>query len=207
MNLSSKSTYEDILNFKRDEIKAYLKSVNEKVSGSKDELARRAHDYNQKQRGIEQSVLKCDQSDNILAKFDDCKAPSIAELTMGWTSDLNDKTLPPVTHKDVETYLIKSSHRTCDSEKMACYRQYIQGHKFSKEKYIHKIMVNTIADDNPLSYIRSKCSCIYEEGGIYTVDPSVKDESCIYHQGQLYLSSRVGSNLHFKGIFRGGGGG
>ena len=97
MNLSSKSTYEDILNFKRDEIKAYLKSVNEKVSGSKDELARRAHDYNQKQRGIEQSVLKCDQSDNILAKFDDCKAPSIAELTMGWTSDLNDKTLPPVT--------------------------------------------------------------------------------------------------------------
>ena len=69
MNLSSKSTYEDILNFKRDEIKAYLKSVNEKVSGSKDELARRAHDYNQKQRGIEQSVLKCDQTDNILAKL------------------------------------------------------------------------------------------------------------------------------------------
>ena len=65
--------------------------------------------------------------------------------------------MPTSTHKDVETYLIKSSHRTCDSEKMACYRQYIQGHKFSKEKYIHKIMVNTIADDNPLSYIRSKC--------------------------------------------------
>ena len=39
-------TIEDILNYKKEEIKAYLKQENQKVSGSKHELARRALEHN-----------------------------------------------------------------------------------------------------------------------------------------------------------------
>ena len=39
-------TIEDILNYKKEEIKAYLKHENQKVSGSKHELARRALEHN-----------------------------------------------------------------------------------------------------------------------------------------------------------------
>lgn len=54
MNLSSLTTFEDILNFKREEIKSYLKSENLKTSGSKQEEARKHlstinHNTNSKQ--------------------------------------------------------------------------------------------------------------------------------------------------------------
>jgi hypothetical protein len=38
---------------------------------------------------------------------------------------------PQISHKDVETYLLKS--RSDDNEKMSCYRQFIRGFNFYKE--------------------------------------------------------------------------
>ena len=46
MNLSHDTTIEDILNYKKEEIKANLQQENQKVSGSKHELARRALKHN-----------------------------------------------------------------------------------------------------------------------------------------------------------------
>lgn len=113
------------------------------------------------------------------ASFEDCSSiPSFAELTDGWSSNFSDKINPPVTQKDIENYLIRStcSNRTCDRQKMACYRQYIQGHKFCKEKYIHKIMANKITDEHRFCYIRSKCHASLKKE-IYTQWIVVSKES------------------------------
>ena len=45
--------------------------------------------------------------------------PSINELIDGWFIDFSDSIDPPVIHKDIEKYFIKSSNRTCDDQKMA----------------------------------------------------------------------------------------
>jgi hypothetical protein len=156
MNLSPETTLEDILNYKKEEIKTYLKSENLKVSGSKHELAIRAFEHNQLEPG--QTALQIVTDTPSLEGTSKTTAiPSITELTDGWFSDFLDTIDPPVTQNDIENYLLKSSNRTCDNQKMACFRQYIQGHKFCKENYIHKIMVNRITDDHPMCYVRSKC--------------------------------------------------
>ena len=164
MNLSHDTTIEDILIYKKEEIKAYLKQENQKVSGSKHELARRALEHNQlKLRENAENTPTFETSSDPTAHV----IPSINELIDGWFSDFSDSIDPPVTQKDIENYLIKSSNRTCDNQKMACYRQYIQGHKFCKEKYIHKIMVNKITDSHPLCFVRSKCHASMKQE-IYT---------------------------------------
>lgn len=146
MNLSSLTTSEDILNFKKEEIKSYLKSENSKTSGSKQELARTAFEHNQSQHN--QTVNNASETPTD-ASYGDCSSiPSFSELTDVWSSNFSEKINPPVTQKDIENYLIKSSNRTCDRQKMACYRQYIQGHKFCKEIFILKIMANKITDEH-----------------------------------------------------------
>lgn len=175
MNLSSLTTFEDILNFKKEEIKSYLKSENLKISGSKQELARRAFDHNQSQHN---QIINNASETPTDASFEDCSSiPSFAELTDGWSSNFSEKINPPVTQKDIENYLIRSSNRTCDRQKMACYRQYIQGHKFCKEKYIHKIMANKITDEHRFCYIRSKCNYASLKKEIYTQWVVVSKES------------------------------
>jgi hypothetical protein len=57
----------------------------------------------------------------------------------------------------VEDYLLHSTHRTKDREKIQCYRQFIRGFNFHKENYIHNIMVNLIDDMSKFCYVRSKC--------------------------------------------------
>lgn len=137
MNLSSLTTFEDILNFKKEKIKSHLISNNLKTSGSKQELARRTFEHNQSQHN--QTVNNASETPTD-ASYGDCSSiPSISELTDGWSSNFSDKINSPVTQKDIEKYLIKSSNRTCDRQKMACYRQYIQGHKFARENIFIKL--------------------------------------------------------------------
>ena len=158
--LPSKATVEDILTYKMDEIKDFLRKEHAKVSGSKLELAERAHDINCKKHGIERSL-----EDQVLV---DCKiennekVPEIGELNHGWSGD--EKLIPNVKLNDIENYLINSSHRTEDSHKMQCYRQYIRGLNFFKEGYIHKIMCNPIEENSKYCYIRSKCFPSMKQG-------------------------------------------
>ena len=125
------TTKEDISNYKKEEIKAYFKQENHKVSGSKHEQARRALEHNRlKLRENAEDTPTFETSSDPTVHV----TPSINELIDGWFSDFSYSIYPPVTQKDIENYLIKSSNRTCDNQKMAFYRQYIQGHKFCKEK-------------------------------------------------------------------------
>jgi hypothetical protein len=84
-----------------------------------------------------------------------CSTPAVNELQCGWTGKSD--CLPRPHIKDIENYLLHSSHRTEDSGKMQCYRQYIRGLNFYKEGYIHKVMYNAISDESALCYVRSKC--------------------------------------------------
>jgi hypothetical protein len=76
------------------------------------------------------------------------------DLKCGWSSD--SALFPKVTIVDIENYLINSSHRSSDALKMECYRQYIRGLNFYKEKYIHKVMINNISETCRHCYIKSK---------------------------------------------------
>lgn len=80
MNLSSLTTFEDILNFKKEEIKSYLKSENLKISGSKQKLARRAFDHNQSQHN---QIINNASETPTDASFEDCSSiPSFQNLRM-----------------------------------------------------------------------------------------------------------------------------
>jgi hypothetical protein len=74
---------------------------------------------------------------------------------IGFSFVIGENLFPQISHKDVETYLLKS--RSDDNEKMSCYRQFIRGFNFYKENYIHDIMINMIDDDSKRCYIRSQC--------------------------------------------------
>lgn len=64
----------------------------------------------------------------------------------------------------LKNYLLHSSHRTEDKEKMECYRQFIRGFNFFKEGYVQKIMINLISEESKFCYIRSKCSPSMKQG-------------------------------------------
>ena len=106
----------------------FVRKCNEQISGSKNELALRASNANQVIYGANSSV-----DDDV--KYDKDSVPLISELNTGWSSKEN--IFPQISHKDVETYLLKS--RSDDNEKMSCYRQFIRGFNFYKENYIHDI--------------------------------------------------------------------
>lgn len=148
--ISARTTIEDIINHSKSEIQNFLRQNNLKVSGSKLTLAQRVVDT------IQSRLILTNMSSNgITCASDADNMPSINELSSGWTERSNN--YPKVSIKEVENYLIHSSHRTGDTKKMQCYRQYIRGLNFCKEGYIHKIMFNEISDDSNLCYIRSKC--------------------------------------------------
>ena len=110
-SLSHETTIKDILNYKEEDIKAYLKQEIQKVSG----LARRALEHNR---------LKLRENADDTPSFETSSdptvhvIPSINELIDGWFSDFSDSIDPPVTQKDIENYLIKSSNRTCDNHEI-----------------------------------------------------------------------------------------
>ena len=113
IDVDSKATLED-----------FLRKCNEKISGNKNELALRASNANQVIYGANSSVdddVKYDKD-----SVEDREVPLISE-----------NIFPQISHKDVETYLLKS--RSDDNEKMSCYRQFIRGFNFYKENYIHDI--------------------------------------------------------------------
>ncbi|WAR24509.1 hypothetical protein MAR_038178, partial [Mya arenaria] len=88
--------------------------------------------------------------------------PNYDELSTGWSSD--PALLPKLALSDIEKYLIHSSHRTSDSMKMECYRQYIRGLIFYKEKYVHKVMINTLSESSSHCYVKSKCHPSMKQG-------------------------------------------
>ena len=87
-----------------------------KISGNNNELALRAFNASQVIYGANSSVdddVKYDKD-----SVEDREVPLISELNTGWFSKEN--IFPQISHKDVETYLLKS--RSDDNEKMSCYR-------------------------------------------------------------------------------------
>jgi hypothetical protein len=82
---------------------SFLLKCNEQISGSKNELALRASKANQFIYGANSSVdvdVKCDKD-----SVEDREVPLISELNTGWSSKAN--VFPKISHKDVETYLLK----------------------------------------------------------------------------------------------------
>ena len=84
MNLWHDTTIEDILNYKKEEIKAYFKQENHKVSGSKHEQAVRALEHNRlKLRENAEDTPTFETSSDPSANV----IPSINELIDGWFND------------------------------------------------------------------------------------------------------------------------
>ncbi|CAC5421798.1 unnamed protein product [Mytilus coruscus] len=148
----------------KSELVLFLRSSSATISGNKDELARRAFETNQTNNGVTASLssvlvsLHSNINDNV-------DIPPYNELNSGWTSDLS--LLPLVSHQDVESFLIHSSHRTGDNKQMLCYRQFIRGYNFFKENYVHDLMINSIDDECESCYIRSKCYPSMKQQGPY----------------------------------------
>ena len=151
---TAKTTYEDILTFKKIDIVNFLREHRQPISGNKAVIAQRACDYIALNFAATRSVS---ENENDIEGNDTItnETPNINELNFGWSSDL--KSVPALTHNDVESCLISSSHRTQDLEKMNCYRQFIRGFNFFKEGYIHKMMINEIDNESDVCYVRSKC--------------------------------------------------
>ena len=108
MNLSNDTTIVDILNDEKEEIKAYLKQENQKVSGSKHELARRALEHNRlklRENAEDTPTFETESDPTVHVKV----ISSINELIDGCSVIFSDSIDPLVTQKDIENYLIKSS--------------------------------------------------------------------------------------------------
>ncbi|XP_076080580.1 uncharacterized protein LOC143051582 [Mytilus galloprovincialis] len=163
-DINDKTTVEDFLTLKKSDLVLFLRSSSAKISGNKDELARRAFETNQINNGVTASLSTVLVSQHSYTN-DNVDIPPYNELNSGWTSDLS--LLPLVSHQDVESFLIHSSHRTGDNEKMLCYRQFIRGYNFFKENYVHDLMINSIDDDCESCYIRSKCYPSMKQQGPY----------------------------------------
>lgn len=161
--LTELCTFEDILTFSKKDIQNFLRLRQQKITGSKLELCTRACEYIKRNclraLSLEESSINCESADN---EQNNATIPDIETLNSGWTSEKS--MFPTVTHKDVENYLVNSTHRTADHNKMDCYRQFIRGFNFFKEQYIHKLMVNIINDDFPYCYVRSKCFPSMKQG-------------------------------------------
>jgi hypothetical protein len=82
---------------------SFLQKCNENISGNKNELVLRAYKANQFIYGTNSSVdidVKCNKH-----SVEDREVPLISELNTGWSSREN--IFPQLSHKDVETYLLK----------------------------------------------------------------------------------------------------
>ncbi|XP_053400508.1 uncharacterized protein LOC128557295 [Mercenaria mercenaria] len=163
--ISPQTTVEDIINFSKSEIQSFLRANHLKISGNKLTLAQRIVDTIQKSKNTthDQGISSINE-DKTVVTLDpqESKVPCITELTAGWSG--NDDKFPRISITDIENYLIHTSHRTNDAGKMQCYRQYIRGLNFYKEGYIHKMMINEISPDSPVSYVRSKCYPSMQKG-------------------------------------------
>ncbi|XP_053382010.1 uncharacterized protein LOC128549398 [Mercenaria mercenaria] len=163
--ISPQTTVEDIINFSKPEIQSFLRANHLKISGNKLTLAQRIVDTIHKSKNTthDQGVSSINEDKTeITLDPQESKVPCITELTAGWSG--NDDKFPRISITDIENYLIHSSHRTNDAGKMQCYRQYIRGLNFYKEGYIHKMMINEISLDSPVSYVRSKCYPSMQKG-------------------------------------------
>ncbi|KAH3845296.1 hypothetical protein DPMN_087574 [Dreissena polymorpha] len=153
--INNKTTVEDVLNYSKVDIQTFLRANNVKISGSKLTLAQRVIDTIGSRCDIVSDCAPQSSSSGV-------KNPEIDELRAGWTGTLCH--FPTVKLSDIESYLLHSSHRTEDAEKMQCYRQYIRGLNFYKEGFIHKLLINFISDSSKHCYIRSKCYPSMQQG-------------------------------------------
>ncbi|KAH3690457.1 hypothetical protein DPMN_192084 [Dreissena polymorpha] len=102
-------------------MQASLRANNVKISGRKLTLAQRVVDTIGSRCYIVSDCTPQSSSSGV-------ETPEIAELRAGWTG--TSCHFPTVKLRDIESYLLHSSHRTEDAEKMQCYRQYIRGLTF-----------------------------------------------------------------------------
>jgi hypothetical protein len=102
----------------------FLRKCNDKISGSKNEIALRASKANQIIYGANSSVY--DDVKYAKEYVEDREAPLIYQLNTGWSSKEN--IFLQISHQDVETYLLKC--RSDDNETMSCYRQFIRDFNF-----------------------------------------------------------------------------
>jgi len=113
-DIDHKSTVEALLTLKKTDLVTFLRKLNEKISGNKSELAHRCYDVNQLNHGIGQNIESNDERKNTNIDIQDI--PPITELNSGWTSTQH--LLPQILYKNVEDYLLHSTHRMEDREKM-----------------------------------------------------------------------------------------
>ncbi|KAJ8310544.1 hypothetical protein KUTeg_012409 [Tegillarca granosa] len=174
--VSKRTTVQDLKS------KIFFPSQNNlKISGTKLQVAQRVVDFISNSRPTTNEHT--DDHNIVIPDTSTCNVPKITELNSGWTSKTDN--LPRTRINDVENYLLHSSHKTEDSNKMKCYRQYIRGLNFFKEGYIHKVMINQISDDSDLCYVRSKCHPSMKSG-IYEQWILILGEGCTHVAGLLF---------------------
>lgn len=127
LTVSPKITVEDVLNFTKTEIQNFLRLNYLKISGRKLTLAQRVvdsiHSRCDQNNSIEQ--LAAEEHVGVSPFLNAYNVPNISDLQSGWSGESCN--YPKVTIKDIEKYLLYSSHRTEDSGKIQCYRQSIRG--------------------------------------------------------------------------------
>jgi hypothetical protein len=134
-----------------------MRDACQKVSGNKRELAQRAFENLDTNKALHVDPPNVNLDNDHASNQE---IPEIGELTSGWSSDQYLR--PTLSHKDIEHYLLNSSHRTGDKGKMLCYRQFVCGYNFYNEHYIHKVMTNIVNDS--CCYIHSKCFTSMKQG-------------------------------------------
>ena len=111
IDITLRTTVEDLLNYKKSELTNFLREKNLKISGSKKQLAERIV------LAINENTAALPLSSQLSESSKNADIPDIKELKSGW-SGTTKKYFPKISVKDVENYLIKSSHRTNDRKKM-----------------------------------------------------------------------------------------
>ena len=120
--MDGRRTFEDFFDMKKKDLQAYLKEVGLEITGNKRELAQRAFD----QLDTNRALLNHDKAgtsnqDEVISNG---QIPEIQELSSGWNSD--PKLRPTLSHKDIEYYLLNSSHRTAGNALLPAIYQRLQ---------------------------------------------------------------------------------
>jgi hypothetical protein len=86
-HLSVSCTVEDVLTFNKKDIQEYLRSNQQKVSGTKLELATKACNHVKLVHGLSISLEENDEQGRYNNTEDKYEIPEIADLNSGWTGD------------------------------------------------------------------------------------------------------------------------
>ena len=143
------------------QLKNYLRSRGEYVSGNKEELLKRAKGaqlLNKKPlREIQLADQICDEQrrvERFVTPLGE-KLPDPKTLKTGWTSDL--KVIPNFQYSELYNYMVLSKKRCIDNESNQANRQTVKSKVFQNDRHLYDVYVNPLSDDTSHCFVRAKC--------------------------------------------------